>query len=340
MEVMIQKKNIVLDATVMNTILSCGRLADFRFNHNFQSIRGKSNSLECGTMFHKIKEVYNKHKIKGFDRNMAIAQGLIAGELYANGCPHCADFIEPKHDSLYTVIEADGYGNHVCGPNCILKPACGHQPQEYPGVKNTPIDSEGHYIGWKYVLQTAIEYFEHYKNDPWIVLKSEIVKAEVLYEDEDIRVMWKAKFDEIVDTNNGIYPCDIKTQKQRREKLVLNNQFIGQCMLMKTRNMIVDNVGFQKSLSAKDKFTRELMSYSSDLLLEWQSETMPHAAYKLLEWSEANYWPPNYTHCENKYGNCPFVKVCESDRNMRAEEIKLNFYRGPKWNPTNDNDGE
>ena len=312
---MIQKKNIVIDATVMNTILSCGRLADFRFNHNFQSIRGKSNSLECGTMFHKIKEVYNKHKIKGFSRDMAIAQGLIAGELYANGCPHCADVLEGK-------------------------PECGHQPQEYPGVKNTPVNSEGHYIGWKYVLQTATEYFEHYKNDPWIVLESEIVKAEVLYEDEDIRVMWKAKFDEIVDTNNGIYPCDIKTQKQRREKLVLNNQFIGQCMLMKTRNMIVDNVGFQKSLSPKEKFTRELMSYSSDLLLEWQSETMPHAAYKLLEWSEAGYWPPNYTHCENKYGNCPFVDVCKADRNMRAEELKLKFYRGPEWNPTNDSDGE
>jgi len=309
---MTEKKNVIMDATIMNMVLSCGRLYDFKMNHNLQQKNGKSNSLEVGSLVHKVKEVYNKNRIKGFSREQSIAQGLIAGEMYANGCPHCADWLDPEN-----------------------KPQCNHEPQEYPGVKNTPEQSEGNYVGWKYALDTCVQYFEHYKNDSWIVLESEVVKGVVLYEDDTIRILWKAKLDEVVDTNQGIYPVDIKTQKQRREKLTLNNQFIGQCLVMKTRNMFVDNIGFQKGLEPREKFTRDMMSYSADILLEWQSETLPAAAYKLLEMVESEYYPPNYTHCENKYGNCPFVKVCGSDRNMREEELRINFVKGPEWNPTN-----
>lgn len=318
---MTNKKNVVMDATIMNMVLSCGRLYDFKINHSLQQKNGKSNSLEVGSLVHKVKEVYNKSRIKGFGREIAIAQGMIAGEMYANGCPHCADFVP----HIVKVEEEETYS----------RPACNHEPQEYPGVKNTPEDSSGHYVGWKYALDTCMQYFEHYKNDSWIVLESEVVKSSILYEDDDIRILWKAKLDEVVDTNQGIFPVDIKTQKQRREKLVLNNQFIGQCLVMKTRNMFVDNIGFQSSLKPEEKFTREMMSYSSDLLLEWQSETLPAAAYKLIEMIESQYYPPNYTHCENKYGNCPFVTVCRSDRNMREEELRLNFIKGPEWNPTN-----
>jgi hypothetical protein len=314
-EIVIPKKNIILDATVMNTVLSCGRLTDFRFNHNFVSARGKSNSLEVGTLCHKVKEVYNKHRINGFDRSLAVAQGLIAGELYANGCRYCADWSDTEN-----------------------KPPCGHNPQEYPGLKNTPEDSNGHTVGWKYALLTMEQYFEFYKNDPWVILEAEIVKGRILYEDDNIRILWKAKLDEVVDTNQGIFPVDTKTEKQRRPSINLNNQFMGQCHVMQTRSMIVDHIGFQTSLKPEEKFRRSMRNYSADLLLEWQSETLPAAAYKLLEMNESNYWPPNYTHCENKYGNCPFIEVCGSDRNMREEVIRVNFVKGLEWNPTNERD--
>ena len=333
-DTLIKKKNVIMDATVMNTVLACGRLADFKFNHHFESNNGKSNSLEVGTLVHKVLEVYNKHLLKGFKRDDAIAQGLIAGELYANGCKYCADFTSEPCGCNTPPDENCG----SCKGTGYTKTKCGHQPQEYPGVKNTPEQSESYHVGWKYALETCVQYFEHYRNDPWIILESEVVKSDILYEDDEIRVLWKAKLDAVYDTNQGIYSCDYKTQKQTRKKLRLNNQFIGQCMIMKKRNIIIDNIGFQKSLKAEEKFKREMLSYSADLLLEWQSETMPHAAYKLLEWQENNYWPPNYTHCENKFGNCQFVGVCEADRNMREEEIKLHFHRGPEWNPTNDNE--
>lgn len=348
-QILIPKKNVVIDATIMNMVLGCQRYVDFKLNHNLVSVKGKSNSLEVGTMVHKVLEVYNKHLLKGFDRTLAINNGLIAGELYANGCPHCADFI--PEINYCKVCEGTGYhkedGALLVLPcqNCMgrgnwqNKPQCGHTPQEYPGLKNTPQESSGYIVGWKRALETCIEYFEFFKNDHWIILEAEIVKGEVLYEDDNIRILWKAKFDAIYDTNQGIFPVDYKTQKQRKDKIKLNNQFIGQCLLMKTRKMFVQDIGFQTTLKPEEKFKRHSMDYSADLLLEWQSETLPAAAYKLIEMQENNYYPADYTKCETKFGNCQFIPVCSVDRNIREEEIRIGFIKGLEWNPTND-DGE
>ena len=94
------------------------------------------------------------------------------------------------------------------------------------------------------------EYFDYYKSDFWVPLEIEVVKRDVVFEDDNIRVMWKAKLDEIVDTSQAILPMDHKTMKQNRETIDLNNQFIGQCFVMKTRSMIKNKIGFQKSFKA------------------------------------------------------------------------------------------
>ena len=165
------KKNIVLDATVLSAMMSCARLLDFRYNLRFLPLKGKSNSLEVGTLVHKVLEVYYREIIKGFSKQQALSAAFAAGHMYITGCPHCAD---PAND----------------------KPACGHQPLEYPGMQNTPEENDGQKrIGWKWALATCEQYFDHYKNDSWVSLATETVRGEVLYEDDEIRILWKAKFD-------------------------------------------------------------------------------------------------------------------------------------------------
>lgn len=309
------KKNIIMDSQILSGLMSCPRNCDLRFNHNLVSLSGKSNSLECGSIVHKFLEVYYKLQIRGESRSKAIGFGLTAAELYIQGCQSCTDFVPS--------IE-------------VPKPPCGHPVNEYPGVKNTPKDSADYKIGWQFVLDTCDEYAKFYVNDHWVPLEVETVKGEVLYEDDDIRVLWKAKLDLVADTNQGIYPCDHKTMKQRRRTLSLNNQFIGQCILMRTRNVFINKIGFQKTLSAAERFMRAPISYSAARLLEWQSETLPFYAKQLLMYSEIGHFPPNYNQCENKYGNCAFIGVCESDPSMREEELKLHFTVGPAWNPQNE----
>lgn len=304
------KKNIIMDATLLSALMSCARYHDLRYNNNFISTKGKSNSLEVGSIVHKVMEVYYWHLIKGFNKVDAIGNGLTAGQLYITGCPHCSQ-IDNK------------------------TPECKHQPLEYPGVQNTPEENDAHLVGWKWALATCEQYFEFWKNDPWIPLFVETVKKKVLYEDEEIRILWKAKIDLGVDTNQGIYPTDHKTFKQNRSKTSLNNQFIGQCLVMETRGMMVNKIGFQVSKKPEEKFTREMVPYSKDRLEEWSDVILPYYAYKYAQYFESEYWPPNFTHCDTMYGPCIFKSICESDRVMREEVLRNEFMIGPKWDVNN-----
>lgn len=308
------KKNVIFDATVLSSLMSCARYMDIRFNHRLVSMHGKSNSLEVGSLIHKVLEVFYKHTINGFPRTTAIGNALIAGQLYVTGCPYCSD-------------------------DKNTEPQCKHEVGEYPGVQNTPEMNERYTIGWKFALQTCEQYFDFYKNDALIPLEAEHVKRNILYEDDEIRVAWKAKFDLIVDTNQvGIVSLDHKTFKQRRDKSSLSNQFIGQCHLLNSRNVIVNKIGLQTTLKIEERLVREIVSFSADRMLEWKDEILPYYAYKYIQFAESGYWPPDWTHCDNMYGACPYKSVCESDRNMREEILRREFQLAPVWDPQNRED--
>jgi hypothetical protein len=311
-DILITKKNVGFDATVLSSLAGCGRFTDIRFNHRLIPMKGKSNSLEVGGLIHKVLEIYYQHKIDGFPRNTAIGNALAAGQLFVVGCPHCA--------------------NHTSDEN----PACGHQPEEYPGMTNTPEQNDKWTVGWRFALQTCEQYFAHYINDALIPLSVEEVRSEVIYEDDEIRVLWKAKFDLIVDTNQiGIVSMDHKTFKQRRDKTTLSNQFMGHCVLLNARNVLVNKIGLQTTLKIDERLTREVVPYSADRLEEWRNEIVPYYAYKYLQFKESGYWPPNYSHCDTLYGPCPYKQVCEADRGMREEVLRNEYQLAPVWDPRN-----
>lgn len=281
MEVMIKRQNIILDATTLSNLMSCGRLTDFRHNRDFVSNDGKSVSLEMGSIIHAYLENYYGGIINGLKREDAVGFGLAAATAYS-------------------------------------------QSSEVTNSSSEDIDL---------CMSTIDIYREYYKNEQWIPLEVEIVKQEVVYTDDTIRIMWKAKLDLVADTNQGIYPIDHKTMKQRRDSSSLNNQFLGQCLLMKTRNVIINKIGFQKSLKPSERMSRPIISYSADRINEWQSTILPYWSYQMLSYAESGYWPPNWTHCENKFGFCQFKDVCEADRGMRESVISMNFIVGEKWDP-------
>jgi hypothetical protein len=307
-----QKKNVVLDATSLSSLMSCARLYDFHINQSLVSARGKSNSLECGSLVHVILEYFNRALISGSDRAHAIETGFGAGNTFINGCANC---INEQFD-------------------------CKEHKNEWLGLTNTPIENEKVgsqlILGSSYVKKTMEEYFDFYRNDSFTPIATEDVRGSIIYEDADLRILWKAKFDLIIDTENGFISVDHKTMKQRRDTLSLNNQFIGQCVLLKSRNVLINKIGFQSSLKANEKFVRNMISYSADKMAEWINDIVPFYANMLIAYNEAGNYPPNYTHCENKYGKCDMYEVCESDRGMRDEVVKVNFIQGRKWDIQND----
>ncbi len=273
------RKTIILDATMLSTIMSCGRLTDFRFNHDLQAIDGKSPSIEMGSMVHAYLEKYYGLVASGTDKKEAHGYGMIAADVYS------------KSSEMQNTSDED---KKLASDTCQL-------------------------------------YYEHYKNDSWVPLEVEVVKKAEVYQDDEIRLMWSAKLDLIAENSSGIVPIDHKTMKQRRPAMSLNNQFMGQCLLMGTRYMIVNKIGFQKSLKPSERFTREAVNYTASRMLEWQSTILPYWAKIYMMYAESNYWPPNWTHCENKFGFCQFKNVCESDEGMREEVIGINFKVGEKW---------
>lgn len=317
-EVTIKKSNIIIDNSMFSTYQACPRLFDYRYNRQLVGLNGKGNSLEVGSIMHKILEVYYGNIIKGFKRELAISNGLTAGQEYYFGCKQC---------KLASVGGTDIIAN------CDIPE---HKKEPIIGCDNTPLDSDKKNIGYNWVIKTAEQYFEHYKNDFWIPIDTETVVGKVLYEDDNIRILWKAKLDMRVDTNNGIFPCDHKTMKQNRQMLSLNNQFMGQALVCGTRNVIINKIGWQTTLEPKEKFIRGIQSYSFARLIEWQSLTLPNKIYEFLGSMESGYWGPNFTHCESKYGNCFFHEVCEAEPNMREETLKMYFKVGQKWDPTNE----
>lgn len=312
-----QGKNFVTDGTLLTSAMKCGRYTDIIQNQSLVSINGKSNSLETGSIAHKYLEEFYKRRRGGMASKDAHGFGITAAEMYIQGCVDCTSF-EVSDE--------------------IVKPKCGHQPNEYPGVRNTPPENDGYIIGWKWVLETCEQYHEYYKSDFWVTVDVETVRSRILYQDDEIRILFKSKLDWIVDTNTGIFPCDHKTMKQNRDTLSLNNQFMGQCMQLETRNVFINKIGFQKTLKPEEKFKRVSVSYSAARLYEWANTILPYWCKMMVMYDETGYWPPNFSNCDGKFGFCSLKEVCESNPDMRAEVLRLNFIKGPKWNPMNAED--
>ena len=312
---MTEKKNVIMDATLLSSLMNCERKLELRHGLNIVPIGPKSKALEMGSLMHVFLEWYYK-EIRDGRRSTARQVALEKGEFYYT----FGELITPE-ERTEEVLDADGN---------IVSPAIITQEAVYEPLSNMQIED------YALCIDTFNLYCERWKNDSFTPVHIEHVIGKILYEDEELRVLWKAKFDLISDTPIGFIPTDHKTMKQRRETLALNNQFMGQCHLLGVRSVLINKVGFQTSLKPEERFHRVSISYTADQLAEWVSETVYWAKY-LINLNETNYFPRRFTQCESKFGKCEYYEnLCSVNQSMRDEQVKLFFKPGKHWDVNND----
>jgi hypothetical protein len=172
-------------------------------------------------------------------------------------------------------------------------------------------------------------YCDYYAHDSWHPLAVEEVGSKILYESEDLKIIYNFKIDLIAEQGRIIAPFDHKTSKRRSEPSSLSNQFIGYCYGLGLNNIVINKIGFQKTLSPKERFNRFILTIDNDRINEWIQNTV-YWCRLLQDYHTNNYWPRNFTSCD-KYSGCIYSKLCESSPEGRLYKIERDYKIEKPW---------
>jgi hypothetical protein len=181
------------------------------------------------------------------------------------------------------------------------------------------------------VVNAFREYAAFIANNGWDnIIAVEQSGSRIIYEDEDIVILYQFKIDLIISLQNcPVYPIDHKSSKQRRNPQYLSNQFMGYCWGLDVSNIGENKIGFQKTLKPEEKFQHHTLSYSAEMLEEWR-EWAIYWLKKYIVDCENDFYPPNYTSCD-KYSGCIFQDICKASKEVREMKLLQTFERRPTW---------
>lgn len=296
-------KRVILDATTLTAFQLCEEYYNLRHNHNLIPIGGKGRGLEGGSMMHEMLATYYRTQMAGLHRDDRIASAISTGQTFITGCEHC---INPD-------------------VKCII-----HTDHPFTGLESLTIE-EAHDV-----LGNFQQYVERWKNDSWTTVNVEYVKGKVIYEDDELSLLWKAKIDWEVDNLEGIFSVDHKTFSRRERTLNTDNQFIGQSIVTEQTKVFVNKIGTQKTVKPEEKFERITLNYTKNRMAEWINECASYA-YDLLAIHESGSYRHRFKMCSGKYGPCRYNEVCEGEPSDR-QRILLEKYKiaDKVWDVTND----
>jgi len=186
------------------------------------------------------------------------------------------------------------------------------------------------------VIFHATEYFKFFDGELWTPLHVEKPFARIIYEsdDENLRVIYEGIVDLVVQSSHGEAIVDHKSSRRNQDStyIGLSNQFKGYAYCLDVSDVVINKVGFQKTLKPADRFRRVPISYDASVLEEWRSNTI-WWAQQLVFYIETETWPQNFTSCD-KYSGCIFNKLCINEPGDSREWLMQNEYIvGKKWSP-------
>lgn len=188
------------------------------------------------------------------------------------------------------------------------------------------------------VKNTFEENVDFWKQQPLTVKSVEVPLTKLLYEDDELRIAYVSKMDLVVDgVNFDNMPIDHKSEHMKSNPNPMNNQFIGYAWASESNRILINKIGFQKTLKPIDKYRRIPLYYTDSQIEEWKEQTV-FWVKKMLELIDGRRPEMNRTSCD-KWGGCTYLDVCKLSPDNRQDFLNNSFKVGEEWSPfRNDKD--
>lgn len=307
-------KIIEIDSQILNSIQNCALKHHYQFEENL-SPNQKAAPLEKGDLLHKVLELYDGILGKCANMDSDTWQAIINEEFVSK----FSSKLEPTKQDIIDF--------------CVLAGQFFASKME--------IDSE---VAAN-VLYQFKEYCYYYNNDPWSTLAVEEVGSRVLFENSELKIIYAVKIDRFVEQGSIRAPMDHKSSERRGDVSSMSNQFIGYCWAMNCNQIIIDKIGFQKTLKPSERFQRFVLTIDDGRIAEWvlnstktilnhlaltaEDETEAILYFTMLR--ELNKTPiMNLTSCD-KYSGCIYRNICESNPEGREWTKERDYIIRESW---------
>jgi hypothetical protein len=188
----------------------------------------------------------------------------------------------------------------------------------------------------EWVIKTFHEYARYYKDDGIKILGVEESFSFVIYEDEELIIVYEGKIDLQAEFPVlGVSIMDHKWRAMKADYNPLDNQLIGYSIATNQNFIYINEVGLQKSYAAEKKFRRVTINIGDGVKARWLKNTIQWA--KILDYNlQNNIWPQSHlktaplgiTQC----AKCQFNRICNSENDEEmARKIKDEFHIGEQW---------
>lgn len=193
-------------------------------------------------------------------------------------------------------------------------------------------------------VRTFKDYVLRWQYDGWEILDVEQPFSFVLYEDDmplefegdpytGLIIIYEGIIDlRVSDPKLGEIVVDTKTESRKSNPFILSNQFQGYEMAFNVP-VVVNKVGYQKTVEDKEKFRRLVHQTGPVLLAEWRADCI-YTVKQIIDWHNTGYFKRDRTSCD-KYSGCIYQRVCKEPPEVREYKLMAWYHKGEPWDPYN-----
>lgn len=200
------------------------------------------------------------------------------------------------------------------------------------------------------LIRTIVWYFDEYKNDPLVTLRlaegrpavelSFAFDTQYVARSADRPYTLCGHIDRVAEFQGSSYVCDVKTTKH-----TISSQFFAQfsphnqftlytlasyiAFALPVRGVIVDAAQVAVTFS---RFERQIVSRQRSQLDEWYDE-LEMWLRSAERYAATARWPMNESSCD-RYGGCPYRKVCSHAHGAREPWLRADYTKRI-WDPLN-----